>query len=215
MLRLSLLLFSLAHPARTLGEIVSITLRVRLSRKTRVEGFTIHVANYLDDPGEFIERVAASLRLIRSIEPRRYQRIARDLQTLLISDLGVSSYSFITNVCTLDQRLVRTKSAGTLALAIIHEATHARLYHNGIVTWRRIQGRVERACIHEEIEFTKRLAAAGWHGTAEMIPALQGASNDPSLMERRLFEARASAMEASSLPRWLVRAWIACCRPRQ
>ena len=191
-------------------------LRLRLSRTARMEGFNIHVANYLDKPNDLIERVAASLQLIRTIEPRRYQRIVRDLSTIIVSDLGVSSSTrSVTNLCTLEQRLVRTKSAASVARTIVHEATHARLFHAGIVTRRRIQGRVERACIGEEIGFTRRLEAAGWGGADEMIAALERAPTDPRLIAQRGFEARAAVMRASSLPRWVVRAWIAWNQPRE
>lgn len=207
-------LFALAHPAYTLREALTIRLLLHGSRKARAQTFSIHVPNYLDEPNDLIERVAAALRLINETELRRYQRIARDLTTFIVRDIGVSCYSFATNVCTLDQRLVRTKSAGSVALVIIHEAAHARLYHAGIVTWRRIQSRVERACIGEEIAFARKLGTAGWEVADEMIAALERTPTDSHAIEQAVFRARARAMEESSLPRWVVRAWIALCRPR-
>ena len=209
----SLVLFVASRPLRVLGLAATDRLRLHLSRVVRREGFCICTAEYIDDAEDVVAKVAAALRLIESTDPRRYRRMHRDISRILVSDVAFSTYSFVSNTCVLDLRLVRSKSSGAVAVVVVHEATHARLYHMGIVTWRRIQARVERACVREQIAFARLLGDAGWNGIDRMIGALEGSLADPWWTDARQFEARLQRLNETDLPRWIVRGWAWWYRP--
>lgn len=189
-------------------------IHVRPATVGRLGDTSIYVASSCGPSQPVFEKVGSALELIRSVDPLRFSRVQRDLRSILVTDIGVSSYSFATRTCTLDLRLVRDKSEAMAALTIVHEAVHARLYSAGIVTWRRIQPRIERICVREQIAFAGRLRDAGWGGTDEVIRALQRALENPWWTEERLFEARKRALVESDLPRWIVSLWIAMNRRR-
>jgi len=213
-MKASILLYVAARPLSVLTEAITDHLRLHLSRRVVRERFSIHTAEYIDAPEDVVEKVSAALRLIRQVSARRYRRMIHDLRRILVSDVGTSSYSFVTKMCILDLQIVRKKSYGYVALILVHEATHARLYHAGIPTWQSIQGRVERLCVREQIAFASELGEVGWGGAAEMIGALERALAVPWWTEARQFETRLRVITDSDLPRWLIRAWAWWHQPR-
>lgn len=207
MRRVPVAVFIAAHPWRVLRQLTTDHLRLCLSQHSLIEGFHVHIANYIVGVDEARDRLEAALQLLASVDMKRFRRMQRDLRRILVSDVATSGYSFPSNTCVLQLRLLRTKSAGTVALVLVHEATHARLYHAGIVTWQRIQARVERACVRQQIGFVRQLTAAGWGGGDKMINALEHALSDPWWTRKHQFELRLRALTESDLPRWIVRAW--------
>ncbi len=144
----------------------------RLSRRIAWKSFVIFYYEIYSGRDVGMSPVVGALELIERLDPRRFARIERDMPKLLVRDAGNPQYWIDSEVCVLDSRTVERKSTAYLALVIVHEATHARLNHAGIMPWSRVRSRLERRCFREEQSFTRRLQHAGWGGTDAMNEVL-------------------------------------------
>jgi hypothetical protein len=120
------------------------------------------VGSFFDEnAGEALRRVEEALRLIRTYDRPRYDRLRRDLDRVWVRLLtaGVAQFSPALRACLIDERFVlaETTDATVLAAAIVHEATHARLWHCGIGYEEGRRQRVEAICIRRELAFARKL----------------------------------------------------------
>lgn len=138
----------------------------------RVEGINVGVVS--DEAAEqYWEKVADALALIRSLDPKRFERIRRDVERVLV--LPARNPQFWTRrwTCMLDEALVRNRSAALVASAVVHEATHARLQRAGIRVWPDLIVRIEARCTREEIAFASRLPRDRFPSTDNFIQYLR------------------------------------------
>ena len=134
-----------------------------VARKTRHHGVTVGLFLLGDQsPLLLLERVTNALDLIAEVDPRRYRRLQHDDVRLLVEDGPMCQYLSMTNTCVLSLDAVQNRPREQLALAIIHEAAHARLYRAGVGFERKHQARQERCCVLEQIDFLRRLGALGY-----------------------------------------------------
>lgn len=126
------------------------------------------------------DRVAQALALIRSHDRVRYQGLSRDLDRVWVRLLttGVAQFDPAWRACLLDERFVLAEDTDVahIAAAIVHEATHARLWHLGFGYDEAIRERVEAACLRREVAFARKLpdgqAVSRWANDAlAMTPA--------------------------------------------
>jgi hypothetical protein len=105
----------------------------------------------------------------------------------------------------LDTRFVRECSSELIAAAIVHEATHARLWRCGLSYEAALRPRMERLCISQELVFASKLpdgkAVAEW--------ATLGLTNPPDLRDEA-FDARRQTgsvelLRYRKVPEWLIR----------
>jgi len=156
---------------RFLLEKLVLDLRVRLTfllerllRLVSAKHVALGVPTYLaivdhDELATAKEQLNLSVALIARYEPRKYERLKRDLRGILVHPFAAiprAQYNRLTRYCELTPSLVLTHDIVTIACAIIHEGTHARFrrvraHHPG----RRLE--VERACLSQEILFLDQL----------------------------------------------------------
>ena len=103
-----------------------------------------------------LARVSAAIQLIRDRDPRRFQRLRRDLRGIwIVHIVGAGEYEPELHLCKLDPTYVQKTDVTVVAATIIHEATHARLWRFGYDS--SMRSRIERLCLKEEIAFASRL----------------------------------------------------------
>ncbi|MGD0151826.1 MAG: hypothetical protein ABSB77_24875 [Xanthobacteraceae bacterium] len=108
-----------------------------------------------------LQRIEEALRLIKRYDRIRYDRLLRDLRRvwvlLLPSSVAIFEYRIYT--CEIDSRycLAETTTPELLASAIVHEATHARLWRRGIRYEEAQRPRIEEICVRREIAFAAKL----------------------------------------------------------
>jgi hypothetical protein len=122
----------------------------------------IRVAMLSDKNGSAVaSKIDRALNLISEFDPRRYHQIKRDVKRIWIAPAPGSSGEWMNELqtCILDADYFRRTdiSASEMAITIVHEATHARLFKFKIGYAEEIRARVERICIKSEIAFAKRL----------------------------------------------------------
>ena len=120
-----------------------------LSTGRYVDGLWIGTTN--DDSETALRRVEEALHLIKTHDPRRYNRLLRDLERIWVRiDRGANGcFRAELRACELSEDFVLAdaSSAEEIASAIVHEATHARLWSCGIEYDEPLRRRIEAACV--------------------------------------------------------------------
>jgi hypothetical protein len=108
-----------------------------------------------------LQRVEAALRLIETCDRPRYDRLRRDLDRIWVCllTIGAAQFDPALRACLLDERFLLDEAtdAAIVAAVIVHEATHARLWHRGIGYEEERRTRVEAICLRRELAFARRL----------------------------------------------------------
>jgi hypothetical protein len=110
-------------------------------------------------PDKALEKLRAALCLILDADPKRLARARLDVRFILLGNLHVTAakWSIPFKACIMDvATLVRTPTP-LVSVMLVHEFTHARLWHAGIRIGRGVPERVEKACIKQELHFVARL----------------------------------------------------------
>jgi len=134
-----------------------------LSSGKRIDG--LWVGTYLKTNAETVMRsIEEALRLIKVHDPRRYDRLRKDLTRIWVRLVpgALARYVPVLETCEVDERFVlaETSSPELIAAAIVHEATHARLWRRGIGYDEGRRARVEAACFRRELAFAAKLPNA-------------------------------------------------------
>lgn len=161
-----------------------------------------------------IEKVEKALSLIRGHDPVRYQRILRDLERIWVVYLfgAVGSFHSLTWTCKLDRRFVLDEKTAleSIACTIVHEATHARLWRNGIFYDEDIRVRVEGVCIGSEIAFADRLPEGTWiaDDAWRCRQALQPSDFSDTAMNARRRAGTERLFRELEMPEWFIKSFI-------
>jgi hypothetical protein len=133
------------------------------------------------------EQVIAALALLRSCDPRRFERMKHGSRRIAIFSTVGSSGEHWTSpwLIVLNSRFVLESSPEEIALVLIHEATHARLKKVGIGYDEEIRHRVERVCVNQEKAFAERLG-----NPEEWLELISRKSLDPQFWSNAAKSAR-------------------------
>jgi len=119
------------------------------------------IGTYEPEAEAALLRVEEALRLIKTYDRLRYDRVIRDVKRVWVRTLVACLAQFNESVdaCELDARyvLATTSSPAEIASTIVHEATHARLLHCRIGYAEELRARVEAVCSRRELAFARRL----------------------------------------------------------
>lgn len=148
----------------------------------------------------FFAKVQAALALIGEIEPRRLPRIERDIRVIGGVGAGASYYANRLGMIVLSWHAVLPQSTEAVAMTIIHEATHARIYGAGIRYPEPLRARIERICVEEEAAFALRLPN-GEVMAKEALARLERPWWTPDELHESAME-RGRALE---VPEWMMR----------
>jgi len=144
------------------SEMAATPYRLLVHLSERKNFFGIEVVNFTtdaDDPALYFAKVKSALELIAVHQPKRLQRIRRDLKFIVVYKQAGASYWPFLRACALTPRALTTSDAEEVALAIVHEATHARICALGIDYDVERRARIERLCVNEEISLAHHLVA--------------------------------------------------------
>jgi hypothetical protein len=188
-------------------------LMLRMSTSRHVDG--LWVGTFEGEAEPVLRRVDEALCLIKTYDRIRYDRLLRDLKRIwvkvLFGNLGCFNYALW--ACELDTRFVldETSSPEVIASAIVHEATHARLWRCGIGYDEEFRHRVEAICFRRELAFAAKLPS-GEQLRENAQAKLEGYSptywTNAAFAERSL-EGEKEAMRYLGFPEWLLRTLLA------
>lgn len=116
---------------------------------------------YQENAEQAFRRVEEALCLIKTYDRPKYDRLRCDLDRIWVRPLmsgGCAQFNPVLRACLLDERFVDdTKDAEFVAAAIVHEATHARLWNRGIRYDEAVRQRVEGICMRRELALARKL----------------------------------------------------------
>jgi hypothetical protein len=135
----------------------------------------------------FTKIITEALQLLKDTDTRRFQRVQRHIRTIVncTRPLGGGAYFNETRTCEFEFRVPRSGHdvpfyTAWYACALVHEATHGRLYSRGIAYTPENRTRIEKLCVTEEQRFARRLKVA-----PEVLAWLQRSQTfDPRRWER-------------------------------
>lgn len=186
----------LFRPLRTLLRWIAILIaEKRVVRGIRVVNMPMHDA---DEPA--FEKVVDVIELIHRHDPARGRRVARDVRYVLVTRTATSGGEYWPNPrCVLvNASNVCRQVPEAIAMIVVHEATHARLWRMGVGRFPDV-GRLEHTCVEAEITFARRVP-----GTE---PLIEGARR--KLATKYWEKPRDAAFETYltdlGYPRWLRR----------
>lgn len=191
------------HP----GRIVTAPLRMafqwigmRLAEKRVVHGLVVADMRLDDADGPAFGRAIEAVELIHRHDPARLRRLARDVRCLIVAPTMASGGEYRENMraVLLNAENVSRQRTEAIAMIIVHEATHARLWRRSVGRFPDT-GRIERACVEAEIRFARKVP-----GTE---PLIEGARRK---LASRYWEQPQDAAMANygaklGVPRWLWR----------
>jgi hypothetical protein len=138
---------------------LSVRIMLRFSKSRYLDGLWIGTWETEAEP--ILHRIEEALLLIKRYDRIRYDRLLRDLQRVwvLLLPWSLASFENRTYRCEIDTRfcLAETTTPELLAAAIVHEATHARLWRRGIGYEEAQRPRIEEICVRREIAFAAKL----------------------------------------------------------
>jgi len=181
----------------------------RGSRSHRIGGIDIRLdSSALPEEPKILTRMREALDALQEHQSRVLDRARRDLRGVLVI-AGVpapAAYVPFLNVCALDPKWICSAAEIELvAGALIHEATHARLWLSGIRYGSKVRGRVERACMRAECEFlaSRQEDVLGFREALRKVIARMPDSDwsDEALRKRNFEHYR-----AAGVPGWLAKA---------
>jgi hypothetical protein len=183
-----------------------------LSVSKRIDGLLVGTWESGAEADAVLRRVEGALRLIKTHDRLRYERLVRDLERVRVWVLpgGSGSFDKALRSCELDSRyvLAETSSVEMIASTIVHEATHARLMRCGIGYETELRARVEAACVRRQLAFAAKLPngdqVRDFAERSLELCAADGYWTDTAL-EHRYVEGGLEAMRHLGVPDWLVR----------
>lgn len=171
----------------------------RISPKQFRRGFEVVLAFNTDDADALLQKIEDALSIIEEGDPRRYQRIRRDLRSVLITRAGGPEFLPPLSACLLGYQLIKDATPVGLAFMIVHEAAHARLWRRGVRYDFQVRDRVERLCITEELRFAEAI-----HSSPDVIAWVRAKlSNTRRWSDEGIEARRAAELNELGIPRWI------------
>lgn len=103
-------------------------------------------------------RVRDALDLIAARHPVLFQKVQRYLAAVVVQPAGYPEYRHEFRACFMSSRSVEQLDAAKLALLIVHEATHGRLFEMAVEGPLADRERIERVCVSQEIALARVLS---------------------------------------------------------
>jgi hypothetical protein len=198
--------------ARLKGERPSLMTRLMLSfsLSQRIDG--LWVGSYdKENAKASLGRVEEALRLIKTYDPRRYRRLLSDLERIWVVPItgGIAHFNSSIWACVLDPRFISSemKTSEEFAAAIVHEATHARLWRCGFRYSEEVRSRVEAICFRRERAFAAKLSNGEQirDDADRRLTAYAGQEHWTDEARRQRYEEGVSkALEYVGIPKWLI-----------
>ena len=164
-----------------------------MSHRLAVGDFDLRIWLPIGDEAERArDRLSAALNIIRTLSPTRYAYLQRDLSRICIGTThNLAECHFPTGLCLLQTHFVLASATipEHIALALVHEGTHARLHRAGFGYDEPRRARIERLCVTAELIVARRLPDAEYlvsHIAGQLPSHDSDRWTNQALHERRL-----------------------------
>jgi len=149
----------------------------------------------------FFAKVALALELIDRYDPRRLSRMRRDLSSIWLVRAGGAYFDVMTRRCVLSWHNVTAGDARSIALTLVHEATHARTLRRGVAkTQRTTAARHEAAAVRQQIAFATLLP-----DNESLLKYYSTVLQTPWWTSEQMRERNLAQLQAYEMPAWIIR----------
>jgi len=146
------------------------------------------------------DRVGRALDLIAAYDPRQLRTITTYVRRFGIEPSGGDRYDPGFQAHVVSKDWLAQSNNTTVALNIVHEATHARLAARSILNNSSTAARIEAVCVRQEVSFARHLPGdQGW------IEALARSTDDPWWTPEEQHRRREQRLRGVGAPGWLIR----------
>jgi len=187
---------SVVSPIRTAG---LHALRLSAPRR-RVDGLELVDLTASDAADYFFARVTDALALMRQQAPIAFGGIQRRLKRIALLAGGGEFYHRGLQAYVVDLPTLRKRSIPELALAIAHEAAHARIERFGIRYHPSRRARIEQICVRAERALAEKLP-----DNHVILARIAEKLSTQWWTEDSLHRRRLDQLSAHGTPAWLVR----------
>ena len=163
-------------------------------------GLQLAAFSHEEDGELLLDKITEALALIAVHDPRRLARMRRQVRAVFVVPAGGEIYDHGLDAYMATASLLRQRLASHVALAIVHEATHARLWASGIRSTAANLDRIERLCIAEEIAFAQRLP-----DSETLTPCARGKLERPWWAPEEGPRRADEMAQSLGVPAWLVK----------
>lgn len=132
-------------------------LLIWLSQRGEIDGLEVRVSASPVEAREVFAGIAAACKLIARYDARLYGRMRRSVRRILVTEASGGHYLPRLETCRIGLGATRRSSAIELAMLLVHEATHARLWKAGCRYAEKDRARIERMCVDAEVAFAQRV----------------------------------------------------------
>lgn len=136
-----------------------VVLRAMIARSPRQRMQGIEVSDLICSGRTelLFSKLGAALALIASVDPYRFDRVERDLRRIVFLESGPEFWPEA-RACVLND--VGDLSTEEVALHVVHEAAHARLWGAGFRYAPALRARIERICVSAELAFLQKVSGS-------------------------------------------------------
>jgi hypothetical protein len=189
---------------RVAGLVSSLSWRIVtiVAPKSHVRGLEVAYLEPDADRQNVIQKLEDVFATIDSADGHTWTRIRRHLRRVVVAPAGGPEYLPSIGACLLSSNGVITGSITRLALAIVHEATHARLYAAGIRSDPGRRARIEHVCLRAEENFAAKLPDP----VAALAVVHTKMNARPWWTTDRIDIRRERELTALGMPSWFIRA---------
>ena len=171
------------------------------SSKRKCQGMQVALAHASALSDEVLAQIDSALLLMEQFDPLGFARLRRCLKCVVVLQTGGPAFIPPIRGCILGESLVLSSTSTGLALMLVHEAAHARLWQLGFRYGSTIRSRIERFCIRCEIAFASRLPESD-----TTVPWVrQKLTHDELWTDESLRKRRQIQLADLDLPVWLRR----------
>lgn len=163
-----------------------------------VAGIRVVDAMSIDAESDAAQRIGRALDLIRTRDPRRFNRIRRNIPEVVVNTVWGAAYDFHLGICFIGHEDVKQGAPEWVALLLVHESTHGELHRRGLELTAETHRRHEQICINEELRFARRLDGTEW-----VSRVTEQFSKITSLKQEQ--DIRLREIAASGMPKWYQR----------
>ncbi|HEV2210879.1 MAG TPA: hypothetical protein VG167_19060 [Verrucomicrobiae bacterium] len=180
---------------------------LRFGRRFNLRGVKLVIVGQNKQKAELLrEKMDSALNLIQANSPKFWGRVQKFIPNILIFGAHPYYAVYISEVmlCDIDEKYAasETTEPASLAMTLIHEATHGYLEQRGLAYEEKQRARIEHICVGAEAAFASRIP-----GSDNLVREAQSRFNysaehwtDEAFIQRDLDQ-----IKSLGAPRWLQR----------
>jgi hypothetical protein len=173
---------------------------ITFSHTSEFEGMEVRVFDDKEIAVEVFSKTVEALRLIAAVDPNRYRRIHKHVVRMLFTSTPGGHYLPRLRTCRLGSDYARRSATVDLAMMIVHEATHARLWDLGYRYNESARERIERICVNAEVAFASRIP-----GAENSVARAKKYLDNPWWTTEQHVRRSADELRALGCPSWVLR----------